>query len=194
MRTRFASLPREGTALITSTGQEEYDRLRPLSYPESDVILIVFSVDYPTSLENVEDKVRCSSREAFRLPSQTQAHSGIPRSRTSAKAYRSSSSRPRSISVPTNAPSTFSPLKAVHPSLLPKARPSPNVSALATPNAQRGNAEACRSCSIWPSESPSAVEAIEMERARRGRGIPVGSFKTADRRRWRAGTALGQQI
>ena len=38
-------------------GQEEYDRLRPLSYPESDVILIVFSVDFPTSLANVLDKV-----------------------------------------------------------------------------------------------------------------------------------------
>ena len=31
-------------ALWDTAGQEEYDRLRPLSYPESDVILIVFSV------------------------------------------------------------------------------------------------------------------------------------------------------
>lgn len=44
-------------ALWDTAGQEEYDRLRPLSYPESDVILIVFSVDFPTSLENVRDKV-----------------------------------------------------------------------------------------------------------------------------------------
>ncbi|TIB89463.1 hypothetical protein E3Q06_00735 [Wallemia mellicola] len=43
-------------ALWDTAGQEEYDRLRPLSYPESDIILIVFSVDYPTSLENVKDK------------------------------------------------------------------------------------------------------------------------------------------
>jgi len=43
-------------ALWDTAGQEEYDRLRPLSYPDSDVILIVFSVDFPTSLHNVTDK------------------------------------------------------------------------------------------------------------------------------------------
>lgn len=59
-------------ALWDTAGQEEYDRLRPLSYPESDVILIVFSVDFPTSLANVLDKVRylptpylCPSRSAL---------------------------------------------------------------------------------------------------------------------------------
>lgn len=46
-------------ALWDTAGQEEYDRLRPLSYPESDVILIVFSIDFPVSLANVQDKVRC---------------------------------------------------------------------------------------------------------------------------------------
>ncbi len=40
-------------ALWDTAGQEEYDRLRPLSYPESNVILIVFSIDFPTSLGNV---------------------------------------------------------------------------------------------------------------------------------------------
>lgn len=45
-------------ALWDTAGQEEYDRLRPLSYPESNVILVVFSVDFPTSLANVLDKVR----------------------------------------------------------------------------------------------------------------------------------------
>lgn len=45
-------------ALWDTAGQEEYDRLRPLSYPESNVILIVFSVDFPVSLANVRDKVR----------------------------------------------------------------------------------------------------------------------------------------
>lgn len=44
-------------ALWDTAGQEEYDRLRPLSYPESNVILIVFSVDFPVSLANVQDKV-----------------------------------------------------------------------------------------------------------------------------------------
>jgi len=43
-------------ALWDTAGQEEYDRLRPLSYPESHVILIVFSVDFPVSLGNVQDK------------------------------------------------------------------------------------------------------------------------------------------
>lgn len=44
-------------ALWDTAGQEEYDRLRPLSYPESNVIIICFAVDYPSSLENVEEKV-----------------------------------------------------------------------------------------------------------------------------------------
>ncbi|WFD23986.1 RHO4 protein [Malassezia equina] len=43
-------------ALWDTAGQEEYDRLRPLSYPETDVILICFAVDYPTSMVNVQDK------------------------------------------------------------------------------------------------------------------------------------------
>jgi len=50
-------------ALWDTAGQEEYDRLRPLSYPESDVILVVFAIDYPTSLENVTDKVRTPSQD-----------------------------------------------------------------------------------------------------------------------------------
>ena len=45
-------------SLWDTAGQEEYDRLRPLSYQDSDVILICFSVDYPPSLYNVQDKVR----------------------------------------------------------------------------------------------------------------------------------------
>ena len=32
-------------ALWDTAGQESYDRLRPLSYPNSDVILICFSID-----------------------------------------------------------------------------------------------------------------------------------------------------
>lgn len=48
-------------ALWDTAGQEEYDRLRPLSYPESDVILIVFSIDFPVSLANIQDKARCSA-------------------------------------------------------------------------------------------------------------------------------------
>lgn len=39
-------------------GQEDYDRLRPLSYPDSHVILICFSIDSPDSLDNVQEKVK----------------------------------------------------------------------------------------------------------------------------------------
>ena len=38
------------------TGQEDYDRLRPLSYFQTDVFLICFSVMSPTSFKNVEEK------------------------------------------------------------------------------------------------------------------------------------------
>lgn len=40
----------------TSTGQEDYDRLRPLSYPQTDVFLVCFSVTSPASFENVKEK------------------------------------------------------------------------------------------------------------------------------------------
>lgn len=59
-------------ALWDTAGQEEYDRLRPLSYPESDVILIVFSVDFPTSLANVLDKVRFPPSSPCRVRTKTQ--------------------------------------------------------------------------------------------------------------------------
>ena len=38
-------------------GQEDYDRLRPLSYPQTDVFLVCFSVINPLSYENVKEKV-----------------------------------------------------------------------------------------------------------------------------------------
>ena len=39
-----------------TAGQEDYDRLRPLSYPNTDVFLIAFSVVNPSSLSNVYEK------------------------------------------------------------------------------------------------------------------------------------------
>uniref|UniRef100_A0A6B2LJN5 Uncharacterized protein n=1 Tax=Arcella intermedia TaxID=1963864 RepID=A0A6B2LJN5_9EUKA len=42
--------------LWDTPGQEEYDRLRPLSYPQTDVVVIVFSVVSPASFENVRVK------------------------------------------------------------------------------------------------------------------------------------------
>ncbi|KAG9312893.1 small GTPase superfamily [Chiua virens] len=43
-------------SLWDTAGQEEFDRLRSLSYAETHVVMICFSVDNPTSLENVETK------------------------------------------------------------------------------------------------------------------------------------------
>ncbi|CAG8522067.1 6260_t:CDS:2, partial [Diversispora eburnea] len=43
-------------ALWDTAGQEEYEKLRPLSYSKAHVILIAFSVDLPDSLENVSAK------------------------------------------------------------------------------------------------------------------------------------------
>jgi len=43
-------------ALWDTAGQEDYDRLRPLSYPDTHVILMCFAVDSPDSLENIPEK------------------------------------------------------------------------------------------------------------------------------------------
>ncbi|XP_074658421.1 ras-related C3 botulinum toxin substrate 1-like [Tubulanus polymorphus] len=42
--------------LWDTAGQEDYDRLRPLSYPQTDVFLICYSVVSPSSFENVTTK------------------------------------------------------------------------------------------------------------------------------------------
>ncbi|KAI0759245.1 ras-domain-containing protein [Trametes elegans] len=43
-------------ALWDTAGQEEYERLRPMSYSKSHVILIAFAIDTPDSLDNVSVK------------------------------------------------------------------------------------------------------------------------------------------
>ena len=53
-------------ALWDTAGQEDYDRLRPLSYPDSHVILICFAVDSPDSLDNVQEKVCYKARSRTR--------------------------------------------------------------------------------------------------------------------------------
>lgn len=42
--------------LFDTAGQEDYDRLRPLCYPQTDVFLVCFSVTSPASFENVKEK------------------------------------------------------------------------------------------------------------------------------------------
>ena len=44
--------------LFDTAGQEDYDRLRPLSYPQTDVFLVCYSVVSPSSFENVKEKVK----------------------------------------------------------------------------------------------------------------------------------------
>lgn len=44
-------------ALWDTGGQDDCDRLRPLSYPDSHTIIISFAIDSPGSLENVLEKV-----------------------------------------------------------------------------------------------------------------------------------------
>ncbi|KAG7575299.1 hypothetical protein FFLO_00463 [Filobasidium floriforme] len=42
--------------LWDTAGQEDYDRLRPLSYPQTNVFLVCFSIASPPSFENVKTK------------------------------------------------------------------------------------------------------------------------------------------
>ena len=42
--------------LWDTAGQEDYDRLRPLSYPDTNVILLCFAIDHPDSFLNVSLK------------------------------------------------------------------------------------------------------------------------------------------
>jgi len=43
-------------AFWDTAAQEEYDRLRPLSYLECHALLLIFSVDSPESFENIQEK------------------------------------------------------------------------------------------------------------------------------------------
>lgn len=45
--------------LWDTAGQEEFDKLRSLSYADTHVVVLCFSADNPVSLENVETRVSC---------------------------------------------------------------------------------------------------------------------------------------
>lgn len=78
-------------ALWDTAGQEDFDRLRPLSYNDTDVILVVFACNHRPSLENVYDKVGSPlSLSLTKL-------SGIRRCHISAKTSLSYSFVPRPI-------------------------------------------------------------------------------------------------
>lgn len=74
-------------ALWDTAGQEDYDRLRPLSYPDSHVILICFAIDSPDSLDNVQEKVGMS-RSTPKRCRLTRLYSGSRRSCISAQGFR----------------------------------------------------------------------------------------------------------
>lgn len=81
-------------ALWDTAGQEDYDRLRPLSYPDTDVILMCFSIDSPDSL----GESRRTSHAYISLlrlhvnfdlsgPQRTFLRNGLPRSSISAPTF-----------------------------------------------------------------------------------------------------------
>lgn len=76
-------------ALWDTAGQEDYDRLRPLSYPDSHVILICFAVDSPDSLDNVQEKVGPARLRFLTCDTEIlMRHSGYLKSFISARAFR----------------------------------------------------------------------------------------------------------
>merc|ERR1712183_166191 len=43
-------------SLLDTAGQEQYDSLRPLAYPYTDVFIVCYSVNSPSSLKHVKSK------------------------------------------------------------------------------------------------------------------------------------------
>ena len=88
--------------LWDTAGQEDYDRLRPLSYPQTDVFLLCFSITNPTSFENVRTK--WYPEIASHAPGADPASSSLRR------LHVASSWRHRGPSVPRSAPARHEPV------------------------------------------------------------------------------------
>jgi hypothetical protein len=80
--------------LFDTAGQEEFDRLRPLSYPQANVFIVCFSVVSPNSFENVSEKV---SALLLGVYFHFNVYSGCPRLRIILPIYHSSLSGCRPI-------------------------------------------------------------------------------------------------
>merc|ERR1712205_14111 len=48
--------------LFDTAGQEDYDRLRPLSYPQTDVFIVCFCIVSMKSFKNVREKVKLHNK------------------------------------------------------------------------------------------------------------------------------------
>lgn len=143
-------------ALWDTAGQEDFDRLRPLSYNDTDVVLIVFAINHRPSLDNVKDKVgrlslpaspvrggREIGRDADPLPSQT---SGTLRSPTFSNRPLSSSSAPRRTSGETHRLSPSWLLRARSLSRQQRARRSRATSEPSTLSVRPRHGRASRKC------------------------------------------------
>lgn len=116
-----------------SSGQEDYDRLRPLSYPQTDVFLVCFSVVSPSSFENVKEKVifvlncclRCCPRTSHQCGTTVcnlSVNSGFRRSPTTVQRPHSCWLGPRLTCGMTRPPSRSWPRTSRSPSLLRQLR------------------------------------------------------------------------
>lgn len=54
--------------LFDTAGQEDYDQLRPLSYPEANIVMLCFGIESQRSLDSVREKVRLARQLDFLGP------------------------------------------------------------------------------------------------------------------------------